>query len=157
MDIYLDKVTIDKKDTLYRLLQYSLFEESAVDGNEMTDSAIFEYKWFDRYFTEPDRLAFFIREQNSNKLLGFAMINTYTEHFTEGHSVAEFMVLPKYRKQHIGQKAAHLCFDLFSGNWEASPSHGSLAAKVFWEKAIKSYTNRPAEFENGIFYFTKAA
>ena len=57
----------------------------------------------------------------------------------------------------IGQKAAHLCFDLFSGNWEASPSHGSLAAKVFWEKAIKSYTNRPAEFENGIFYFTKAA
>ena len=83
MDIYLDKVSADKKDTLYRLLQYSLFEESATDGNEMTDDAIFEYKWFDRYFTEPDRLAFFIREQNSNKLLGFAMINTYTEHALE--------------------------------------------------------------------------
>jgi predicted acetyltransferase len=157
MDIFLDRVTPDKKDSLYRLLQYSLFEESATDGNEMTDDAVFEYKWFDRYFTEPERLAFFIREQGTNKLLGFAMINTHTEYFAEGHSVAEFMVLPKYRKQHIGQKAAHLCFDLFTGNWEASPSHGSLAAKVFWEKAIKSYTGQPAEFESGIFYFSKSA
>ena len=39
--------------------------------------------------------------------------------------------------------------------YQASPSHGSLAAKVFWKKAIKSYTGQPAEFESGIFYFSK--
>ena len=64
MDIYLEKVSIDKKETLYRLLQYSLFEESENDLNEMNDDAIFEYKYFDRYFTEEDRDAYFIREKN---------------------------------------------------------------------------------------------
>lgn len=37
MNIYLDKVDKDKKDTLYRLLQYSLYEESLNDGNEMNE------------------------------------------------------------------------------------------------------------------------
>ena len=35
--IYLDKVLKDNKDILYRLLQYSLFEESLNDGNEMNN------------------------------------------------------------------------------------------------------------------------
>ena len=73
MEIYLDKVKEDKKEILYRLLEYSLFEESLNDGNEMNDEAIFEYKYFDNYFTDNDREAFFIREKNTNKLLGFVM------------------------------------------------------------------------------------
>ena len=39
----------NKKEILYRLLEYSLFEESLNDGNEMNDEAIFEYKYFDNY------------------------------------------------------------------------------------------------------------
>ena len=74
MEIYLDRVQSDKKDTLYRLLEYSLFEESLHDGNEMNDDAIFEYQYFDSYFTDNDRDAFFIRENKTNKLLGFVRI-----------------------------------------------------------------------------------
>ena len=68
MKIKLERVSEDKKDTLYRLLEYSLFEESLTDGNEMNDDAIFEYKYFDTYFTDSNRDAFFIREKKSNKL-----------------------------------------------------------------------------------------
>ena len=46
MNIYLDKVDKDKKDTLYRLLKYSLYEESLNDGNEMNEDGIFIYKYF---------------------------------------------------------------------------------------------------------------
>lgn len=35
MDIILEKVKECKKDTLFRLLQYSLFEESVSDHNDM--------------------------------------------------------------------------------------------------------------------------
>ena len=59
MNIILDRVTKENKDVLFRLLEYSLFEESSNDGNEMNDEAIFEYKYFDSYFTENDREAFF--------------------------------------------------------------------------------------------------
>ena len=55
MNIYLDKVDKDKKDILYRLLQYSLYEESLNDGNEMNEDGIFIYKYFDAYFIENNR------------------------------------------------------------------------------------------------------
>ena len=58
MNIILDRVKEENKDVLYRLLEYSLFEESLNDGNEMNNDAIFEYKYFDLYFTDNQRDAF---------------------------------------------------------------------------------------------------
>ena len=75
----IERVKVADKDTLYRLLQYSLFEESLTDLNEMNDEAIFEYKWFDSYFKDKNRDAYFIKEQKSNKILGFAMVNQYMQ------------------------------------------------------------------------------
>ena len=62
MDIILEQVEECKKDVLYRLLQYSLFEESISDQNDMNEEALFEYPWFESCFTEKDREACFIRE-----------------------------------------------------------------------------------------------
>lgn len=58
MEIILDRVKEENKDVLYRLLEYSLFEESLNDGNEMNNDAIFEYKYFDLYFTDNERDAY---------------------------------------------------------------------------------------------------
>lgn len=153
MDIYLDRVDITKKDTLYRLLEYSLFEESLNDGNEMNEEAIFEYKYFESYFKEDSRDAFFIREIDTNKLLGFVMINQYVQKVDEGHSIAEYMVIPKYRKKHIGKNVAFECFDMYGGNWEVSPSFGSESAYQFWNKVIAEYTNNNYSYCDRIFSF----
>ena len=155
MNIYLDRVKEDKKDTLYRLLEYSLFEESLNDGNEMNEEAIFEYKYFDSYFTDKDRDAFFIREKGTNKLLGFVMINTHMEIKEKGHSIAEFMVIPKYRRNKIGKKIAFMCFDMYDGIWEISPSKDSEKAYQFWKHVIDEYTNNNYEHINEIFVFKK--
>lgn len=104
MNIYLDKVDKDKKDTLYRLLQYSLYEESLNDGNEMNEDGIFIYKYFDAYFIEKDRYAFFIREKESNKLLGFVMINKYVQKSDNGHSIAEYMVITNLKMVYLNLK-----------------------------------------------------
>lgn len=153
MNIYLDKVDISKKDILYRLLEYSLFEESLNDGNEMNDQAIFEYKYFDSYFTDDDRDAFFIREKQTDKLLGFVMINQYVQKVDNGHSIAEYMVIPKYRKKHIGKMVAFECFNMYEGNWEVSPSFGSDAAYQFWNKVITEYTENKFQYNDRIFSF----
>ena len=133
MDFYLEDVNSNDRDILYRLLQYSLFEESANDLNEMNDSAVFEYKYFDRYFTDSDRDAYFIREKGSKKLLGFAMVNTYLQIYNEGHSIAEYMVIPKYRRNNIGKNVANILFDKYKGNWEVRPSYNSKSAYLFWK------------------------
>lgn len=153
MDFYLDKVSLKDKDTLYRLLQYSLFEESLSDGNDMNENAIFEYEYFDLYFSEKDRSAYFIKDKTNGALLGFVMMNTYVQKYEHGHSIAEFMVIPKYRRNKIGERVAFDCFDMFKGNWEVSPSFGSESAYNFWNKVINKYTNNNFKFEDGIFMF----
>ena len=60
MNVILERVTVSQKDILYRLLEYSLFEESLTDGNEINEEGIFEYPYFESYFTEQERDAFFI-------------------------------------------------------------------------------------------------
>ena len=119
----------------------------------MNDEAIFEYKYFDSYFTENDRDAFFVREQETNKLLGFVMINTYMQKCIDGHSIAEFMIIPKYRRNKSGKKAAFETFNLYKGNWEVSPSYGSDSAYNFWKKLIDEYTNDDNKLNDGIFIF----
>ena len=64
MDVKLEAVEECKKDVLYRLLQYSLFEESLNDQNDMNEDALFEYPWFENYFTEKGREACFIPASN---------------------------------------------------------------------------------------------
>ena len=153
MNIYLEKVKEENKEVLYRLLEYSLYEESANDLNEMNEDAIFEYKYFNSYFTDDDRDAYFIRDKETNKILGFAMVNTYVQVFENGHSIAEFMVIPKYRKNNIGKKVAFELFDRYRGNWEVSPSYNSCSALFFWNKVIKDYTSSNYKFENDLFLF----
>lgn len=153
MKIKLERVTKDKKDTLYQLLQYSLFEESLTDGNEMNDKAIFEYKYFNNYFTDKTRDAFFITEETTNKLLGFVMINTYMQHTKKGHSIAEFMIIPKYRRKNIGKRVAFMCFDMYKGCWEVSPAYGNEIAYKFWKKVVDEYTNNQNEYKDRIFSF----
>ena len=119
----------------------------------MNEDAIFEYKYFNSYFTDDDRDAYFIREKETNKILGFAMVNTYVQVFENGHSIAEFMVIPKYRKNNIGKKVAFELFDRYRGNWEVSPSYNSCSALFFWNKVIKDYTSSNYKFENDLFLF----
>lgn len=156
MEIRLESVRERDRDILFRLLQYSLFEESISDQNEMNEDALFEYRWFDAYFTDEDREAFFIREQGTDKLLGFAMVNTYMQRSDAGHSIAEFMVIPKYRRMGVGQKAALACFERFKGNWEVSPSYGSAQAHAFWKRVIDAYTGKEIECKDRIFAFSNA-
>lgn len=70
-----------------------------------------------------------------------------------GHSIAEFMVIPKYRKNKIGKEITIKCFNKYKGNWEVSPSFGSEQAYIFWKKVIDEYTNKQNEFVDGILIF----
>ena len=150
MEIELEKVQPEKKDTLFRLLQYSLFEESITDFNEMNEEALFAYPWFDAYFVEPQREAYFIREQSSRKLLGFAMVRMHED---GRHSIAEFLVTPKYRRCGVGTQAAKTCFALHDGLWEVKPVFGSERARLFWKQAIAQVAP-VSVFEDGVFTFT---
>lgn len=155
MDIVLERVEPDKKDILFRLLQYSLYEESLYDQNNIGEDALFEYPWFENYFVEEEREAYFIRDQAVGNLLGFVMVNAFMQKSADGRSIGEFMVLPRFRRSKIGKKAAVMCFQKHKGNWEVSPSYGSEQAYLFWKSVVDEYTGGDYRYEDGIFLFEK--
>ena len=149
MNIYLDNVKKEDKEILNRLLMYSLFEESLTDLNEMNQFALFEYPEFDNYFNHDNHKAFFIKEYETNKLLGFLML----DYFNDIHCIKEFMIIPKYRRLGIGKKVINLCFQEYKGNYIVTPSLGSKTAYLFWENIISLYTNNNYKYEDGSFKF----
>lgn len=153
MNYFLKQAKQEDKEVLFRLLQYSLFEESANSEIEMNENATFSYEYFEQYFDKSldNRWAYLI--YGDKKLIGFVMINTYTEKCDKGHSIAEFMICPKYRRKGIGKKIAMDCFNMHKGNWEVSPYGGNDVAYRFWKKVIGEYTNSNFIYEDGIFVF----
>ena len=125
IELKLHKATTNDKQLLFRLLQYSLFEESATDGNKMNKDGIFEYKWFDAYFSDTDRETYIFKDASTNDILGFAMVCTHVRLCDAGHSIAEFMVLPSFRRNKIGENAAVKILNTHAGFWEVKPSLGS--------------------------------
>ena len=141
MDIEIKKVLKDDKDILWNLLQFALYDGSFYVDNQINDKGIFEYNWFENYFTDNDRSAYFIKQDNN--LLGFVMINSNlkVKHDCNAQTIAEFLVLPQYRKKHIGKAVAYKVFNTFSGEWEVQPMENNNSAYEFWHKIIKEYSH----------------
>lgn len=68
------------------------------------------------------------------------------------HSIAEFMVIPKYRRMGVGRQAAEACFALHDGLWEVKPAYGSESARAFWNQVIARLADH-ADWKDGMFTF----
>lgn len=146
MDFKLVKALNKDKELLYKLLQFALYDGSTYIDNELNINGEFEYQWFNNYFTDTNRDAYLIK--GDNNIMGFVFINEFLQFTKKGKSVAEFLILPKYRRNHIGKKVAYQLFDKYQGNWEIEPIENSQIAHKFWESIIKEYTNNNYELKS---------
>lgn len=120
----------------------------------MNENGNFNYTWFDNYFTDDNRVSYFIK--NQNKYIGFVMINENLKFNNSGKSVAEFLIMPQYRRNHIGKKVAIEIFSIYPGYWEVEPIENSESAYDFWMKTIEEYTSNDFEIrDKKIFIFNK--
>ena len=157
MEYFLEKVEEPKKDILYRLLQFSLYDGSQYIDNELNDDCLYDYKWFDNYFTDDNRDAFFIKDDNN--YIGFVMVNENLKFNKSGKCIAEFLVIPRYRRCHIGKRVAYDIFNMYDGLWEVQPMENNPIAYAFWKNIINEYTNGDFEIKNDgvedVFLFRK--
>ena len=139
MDYEIIKVDEKDKDKLYRLLQYALYDGSQYVDNHLNEDCVFDYNWFDNYFTDKDRDAYFIKKDD--EYIGMCMVNEYLKINNQGKSISEFLILPKYRRNHIGKRVAYDIFEMFKGDWEVQPMENNPGAYNFWKNIINEYTN----------------
>lgn len=139
MQIETVPVSVDEKEILKNLLEKYNFEFSMWDKRDVNDLGLYGYKYLDHYWTEKERYAYFIKVDG--KLAGFAMINAYAdtdEHVD--HGIAEFCVMPKYRRMGVGKIALFQIFDRIHGKWHLKMHPNNTGAKNFWINAISEYT-----------------
>lgn len=114
---------------LRRLLQLYLYDFSKLDGRDVDESGEFAYRHLGLYWTEPKRRPFLLHLDGC--WAGFALLR-----LGQPHQIAEFFVLPKYRRRRIGESAAHQLFQTFAGDWAVSQLRSNPAATDFWRSAI---------------------
>lgn len=141
MQIALHPVAVPDKPVLDNLMQLYLHDFSEISGADADDRGRFDYPQLDLYWTEAGRHPFAIRADGHPA--GFALVNRFSplQDPFEGHAVAEFFVMRKYRRRGVGRAAAMLLFDHFPGHWEVATAASNIPAQAFWRSTIDTYTS----------------
>ena len=146
----------EDRELLWNLNQKYLYEMTNYYEDELDEKGNLHYGYFDAYFTDPKRRAFFLYEDKA--LVGFAMIHPYSNMGEEpDYVLAEFTVFPMYRRRHLAAKAAETIFGRFRGRWEVKYNKKNKAAKALWTRVTERYSPRMTrlnEEETVLSFFT---
>lgn len=130
MDIRIEPAAVAQKDTVRRLLEFNMYEFSRFfDDADVDEQGRFGYRYLDLYWAEPERHPFLIRVDG--RIAGMTLVRT-----GDPHSIAEFLVLPRYRRHGVGLVAARQVFARFPGEWMVHQIPGNDAAVAFWRRAV---------------------
>ncbi|GAB6091518.1 GNAT family N-acetyltransferase [Spirochaeta dissipatitropha] len=140
MDIELKQVSRDEKEVLKNLLEKYDYEFSQWDKRDVNMLGLFGYDYLDYYWTESKRWAYFIFVDRN--LAGFAMVNDLPEVDDQptDFQLAEFCILPKYRRCGIGKKAVFRILEIHSGKWQLKLHPSNIPSVHFWKHVIHEFT-----------------
>ena len=141
MNISIEPVKIEEKQTLRNLGELYIYELSQYSSIDVDESGLYDdFDDLDLYWTEESRHPFFIRVDD--KLAGFVLVfnGRQIEEIASDYSIDEFFVMHKYKHQGIGKHCARLIFDKFKGKWQIWFHPRNEAANNFWTRTIDEYT-----------------
>ena len=145
--IKLMEVSSENRVLLWNMLQGYLQEMCAYYEIAQDANGCYLYKYFDAYFSDPDRKALLIN--SDYRIAGFALINTHSYiGASPDYVLAEFCILPEYRKQHIGSQAAACILETFNGCWELKYHNSNSAAAGLWKCVTEGYAPRRYRLED---------
>lgn len=139
MKIELVKVPMNQKMVLRHLVELYQYDFSEFDSADVNEHGVYDYMFLDHYWTEPDRIPFFVKV--NEKYAGFVLLRILKNQEREYYSIAEFFIMRKYRRCRVGKKVAFQLFHQFQGEWEISEIEQNVSAQEFWRRVISEYTN----------------
>ena len=138
-------VPVEKKDRelFWNINQKYLYEMTMYYPDAMDSNGNLHYGYFDEYFTDTQRKAFFIF--NNEIMVGFVMINPYSViNHNPDYTMAEFTIFPTYRRNRLAMEAVELIFSMYHGKWEIKYNEKNKAARELWTKVTAVY--KPSVF-----------
>lgn len=135
-----------EKAQLRSLLRDYIRELSAYDPSLVTVDGVYDYEIPDLYWTEPTHRPFWLKADG--EAAGFALVRRVADGHTE---MAEFYVLPKFRRKGVGLLGARTVIANFSGPWELSEYLANPGSIAFWHKVLegRAFTEHEYVSERG--------
>ena len=99
---------------------------------ELTPDGPHQYPHLARYFDDPKRFAWLIRDRDDNA--GFVLVRNHAD--IASHELAEFYVAPASRRRGVGRDAARTVFDLRPGWWHLQILADNRVAQAFWRSVL---------------------
>ncbi|HEX4302243.1 MAG TPA: hypothetical protein VHZ78_05590 [Rhizomicrobium sp.] len=124
-------VPLADKALLWEQLQKYILELTQWGTHQAVDG-VFEYPWFDLYWTEPNRFPFWAIVDGER--VGFALV-----HREERTEMAEFYSFEPFRRTGTALDFARQILKRFPGPWTLSEYRAHTAAVTFWKKVIAEY------------------
>lgn len=137
--IRLQEVKAEERERLWNINQKYLYEMTKYYPDKMDEQGQYHYGYFDAYFTDTERKAFFIYDNDS--MVGFVMLNPYSAigHHPD-YTIAEFTIFPAYRRKHYAIDAVNLILSNYHGRWEIKYNENNVGAKELWTKIAEPYS-----------------
>ena len=96
------------------------------------------YPWFDLYFSAADRWAWLAEVEG--RAAGFALVNRHAESgLPVDRVMAEFFILPGFRRQNVGRRFAEGVFSAAPGQWELAVLRANEPGLAFWSSVCRGY------------------
>ncbi|MCB1694094.1 MAG: GNAT family N-acetyltransferase [Pseudomonadales bacterium] len=162
MTVVVSSAKAGERQVVAALMQDYLAEFATFDYVEQDADGRYVYPYLPHYWEDPHRYPFLLRVDD--EIAGFALTRLEADP-ANGRMVmdmAEFYVVPAYRRRGVGDAAARRLWDLFPGNWSVRVLASNKGAYPFWKQAISSYTDNQFREESpqrpvgGIYTFTFA-
>ncbi|MDP1617247.1 GNAT family N-acetyltransferase [Phenylobacterium sp.] len=135
VEVRLAPVALAEKPELRRLLDPYLIAHADIVDPEGRHGDPTDYPHFDAYWTQAERRPFWISV--GDDAAGFALVNRYSPSGLGcDAAVAEFCILPTWRRAGIGLAAARAVFATTPGLWELQVYEATAPALAFWPRAI---------------------
>ena len=137
--IRLQEVKAEERELLWNIIQKYLYEMTKYYPDNMDEHGNYHYEYFDAYFTEAERKAFFIYDDEI--MVGFVMLNPYSAigHHPD-YTIAEFTIFPSYRRNHYAINAVNLILSIYHGKWEIKYNEKNAGAKELWTNVTAQYS-----------------
>jgi predicted acetyltransferase len=92
-------------------------------------------------WSDPHAKVFLFRVDGAWAGLAIVYVGLGKEETGKFNELAEFFIMPPYRRQRVGETVARRLFDQFKGRWLLSVLATNLEGLHFWRSLLDRYTN----------------
>jgi len=129
---------IEEKRIIFDLLQPYLHELSSFPGEEIDykdGNGVYQYPYLDDYWSQSVRHPYLFL--CDNEIAGFALVRKAEEHPAKHWEMAEFYVLPKFRRSGLATSCSIDIFEKHPGNWRIDFNKHNQSSRALWQKLVQ--------------------